>query len=105
MTFYVDTRFKKEFELQDFSFNNNPSVEVYWVFMFANGDIEKIDGTTTSNNTAIFEIPDDFFTEARIGELQHQLLVKDADDVPTIFSEYVKDKLIRGSPTLGELGL
>lgn len=107
MTFYVGTRFTKEFELKDgdesFSFKQHPEADVYWIFQFGDGDLDKIQGEITDDNTAQFEIPDNFFTEDRIGVLRHQLYV--TGESPILISEFVNDKLIKGGPSLGELGI
>ena len=67
---------------------------------------KKIQGTIdTAKNTVKFTIPDGFFAEERVGPLSHRLVIQDTDDVPTILSEIINDKLIIASPSLAELNI
>ena len=110
MTFEVGTRFEKSFFIRDgndiFSFAQNSGISIYWAFTFYNKEVQKIQGTIdTAKNTVKFTIPDGFFAEERVGPLSHRLVIQDTDDVPTILSEIINDKLIIASPSLAELNI
>ena len=106
MTFAVESRPIIEWTIKTFNVENHPNVAAYWVFEFQNGDIEHMTGVRdNASNTYEFSTPDDFFSEARIGELTHQILLKDSTGIPVLTTKPIKDKLLREGVTLTEAGL
>ena len=107
MTFLVQNRFKKNtgFKNSDGTdFVLTSSMTVYWVFQFYDNSEAKIAGTINIlDNAASFNIPDNFFTEARIGALCHHYYIKDSDEVPKIQSAIVDDVLIKSKLTPAEI--
>ena len=106
MTFAIETRQRYRFNVEHDGekYEIQHDYALYWVFEFANGDIETIIGSVLETD-AEFEIPNAFFTEARIGPLTHKLMIKDTDSVPKAQSELIYDELIRNGPTAAEAGI
>ena len=106
MTFAIETRQRYRFsvEINDENFTIQQDYALYWVFKFANGDVETITGSALGTDVE-FEIPDGFFTAARIGPLTHKLMIKDTDSVPKVQSELIYDDLVRNGPTAAEAGI
>ena len=107
MTFFVETRFEKPFKIDDSgdTFELQANYRIYWVFVFANKDIEKIEGTKVGDNGVSFSIPDQFFTLERRGELSHRALIIDSDANPILWTDSIQDKLVSGGPELSKLNL
>ena len=106
MTFYTETRFSKQFYIDDTGdpFELDANYRVYWVFTFANKDTEKIEGTILGDGVT-FDIPNQFFTVERRGALTHRLLLIDSDANPILYTKERKDILTSAGPTLTELNL
>ena len=110
MTFFVDNRYVRvvylaDLDGKDISLSANPGT-VYWVFEFANGEKDKIEGVRDeAANTVSFDIPDGFFADDRVGRLTHKvLLVDDSDDgTPAIGSDRINDVLVRNGVTPKEI--
>ena len=108
MTFFVGNRFEKNTTFKnedgtDFILASN--MNVYWVFQFANNENRKIEGTVNLiQNAASFDVPDSFFTLARVGKLCHQYYVE-SSSIPKIQSVPVDDVLIKNKLTPAEIAL
>ena len=108
MVFFVGNRFEKNvsFQNEDGSdFLLSTRMDVYWVFQFANNENRKIEGTVnTVQNAASFDVPDNFFTLARVGKLCHQYYVE-SNSIPKIQSVPIDDVLIKNKLTPAEITL
>ena len=106
MTFATGTRPIFAWTIKTLTISEYPNITAYWTFRFHNGDIANISGTAHEDtNSYGFNTPDDFFKEERIGELTHQILLKDSNGIPILTTYPINDKLLKVGVTLTEAGL
>ena len=106
MTFAIETRPIFEWKIKTLDVSAYPNITAYWTFRFANDDIAHMEGTSHEDtNTYGFRTPEDFFTEERIGELTHQILLKDSNGIPILTTRPINDKLLKVGVTLTEANL
>ena len=95
MVYYVETAGQKTWVATDLEESEFSAVSAKWVFEFADGSI----GIMSNSNSAwsngeldlSFVIPEDFFTPARAGPCEHQVIIYDSDNSPIYYSEKYKD--------------
>ena len=107
MTFFVESAFKKQFEILGFNISNLSSSSAFWIFRFYDGTISKIQSTGIEDDEGdaiiSFVVSDSFFTKEKSGPLTHQIVLLDSDDQPIHYAEEKNDILISPIQTASEL--